>query len=180
MEAWTSVLQTSFEVAPETSATKLRWRRSFNGGRTLAQPAATAQQLQQARGARQGVGSSRRDTAVEIIPDGPANFSPDALMAAIANLLRQKGLLLTQVDSPGATLPGQWSPITSSTTGGPTGKMRLHLSSEAEVSLIHDTLHNKAFQAGNDTISLKVQGTPFRGRGARGRAGPPAAGNPTR
>ena len=157
------------------SALRLRWRRSFRGGRTIAQPAATGRQLQAARRtANTKEGDPVEHTAFISTTSG-MTANPEELMAAIAQLLANNSMVLSRAPEEATSLPGQWQSLQSATNGGPSGRMKLHLSSESEVEQVRKLLHDKTFQAGSDRLSLAVEDQGFRPRGARRRAGPPAA-----
>ena len=157
------------------AALRLRWRQSYKAGRIIAQPAATGSQLQAARRAVSTQGPAAVEHVVTVAPAVVATAAPEEIMEAIRLLIASRGLALQEIADGQATAPGQWQPLPSASGGGPSGKMRLHLSAPEEVELIRDLLHDKAFQSGSDMVSLTVQDADFRPRRARRRAGSPAA-----
>ncbi len=76
------------------------------------------------------------------------------------------------------TAHGQWEPLASAVAAGPSGRMRPHAQDAADVSKIEELLHEKAFQAGRDTVTIAVQRLGFTSRRPARRAGPPTAAGP--
>ena len=164
-----------------------RWRPSRNGGRTVAQPAATRQQLK----ASQRVAAARAQPTTRTLTSGvPAEVSvlghlgheAQQVQEHIIAVLSAGGVKLTE-KAAGETLPpGSWGPIPSSEASGPSGRMRLQLKTVEQAALVHSLLHEKTIQRGSDVISLAVavdedlaeQAKNSR-RGASRRPGPPQA-----
>jgi len=170
---WSNSMEEMFQVSDASFATKLRWRRSYQGGRTIAQPAATARQLAVSRRlAGQQKGDQRH--VAEISLAGPAGFDPDEVVNAIMLLVASKGLNLQEVSSTAITQPGNWQRVSTGASHGPAGRMLLHLQHPDHVAFVRSMLHERAFQAGADLITTLVQTEEesFAGRGARNRAGP--------
>ena len=161
---------------------KLRWRRSRNGGRVIAQPAATQRQLQASHRVATATAATATQHTAEVSVCGDVGHDGRQMELQIVELLRAVGVQLTEVPSTAVAAPGMWQSIPNCTAAGPSGRLRLHLATVAEVQLVRQTLHDKAFQHGpdlvsmavNDDVSLDAQTKNGR-RGARRRAGPSAA-----
>ena len=96
----------------EQAVLKLRWRKSFRGGRVIAQPAATSEQLQQHRrstaaGKGPDASAPRAGRMLDVGTAGPCTYDPQMLMKAIAALLQAKGVPLVEVAESAITVPGQ-------------------------------------------------------------------------
>ncbi len=155
------VRSATFEkVSPEFSGVRLRWRSSFRGGRVTAQPAATAQQLQQNKRAALGKEHDSHAHVVEVGAAGPKVFDSEDLTLASAGLLVGRGAVLQKAESSALAGPGDWQPIEAFTGSGPSGRMRVHLHSEQELSQEREMLHSRAAQAGLDTVAHGHGGGP--------------------
>ena len=173
LEVWDSRMDRAYQEDAARAALRLRWRQSYRGGRTIAQPAATGRQLQAARRAVNAPGPTPADHSITIsVPSGTAAV-PDEILEAVQQLLKNQGLLLQRAADSAPPRPGTWQPVKSTTGGGNTGSMMLHLGSQPEVDKVRNLIHDRAFQAGSDLVSMSVHTADFRARGSRRRAGPP-------
>jgi len=165
---------------PTCFVAKLRWRRSRNGGRVIAQPAATQRQLQASH--RVATAAAATQHTAEVSVCGSVGHDGRQLALLIVEVLQGVGVQLAEAPSTATTASGMWQSITSCTAEGPSGRLRLHLSTASEAQLVRRTLHDRAFQHGPDLVSLAVfddasldAQTKNGRRGARRRAGPSAA-----
>ena len=74
---------------------------------------------------------------------------------------------------------GYWRWLAAADPEAPPGRLRLHLSSEEEVTAVREALHGKTIQVGLDRIALQVtndaQDLPGNGRRRRGARQPASA-----
>ena len=96
---------------------------------------------------------------------------------AIITLVAAKGLFLQEVPGSATIQPGHWQRLEGSALHGPAGRLQLHVHNSDQVATLKSLLHERACQAGADRVAIDVQteGQSFAGRGARSRAGLPAA-----
>jgi hypothetical protein len=183
---WEERLEQLFAEDPSCFASKLRWRRSRNGGRTIAQPAATQRQMQASQ--RVATASPAAGPAVaEITINGNLGHNGRRIELQIIQVLADLGLALLERAATAPAAGGTWHSIEASTSSSPSGRLKVLLHTEAELDAVRLALHDRAFQLGGDMISLTVaddvalamQAKNGR-RGARSRASPPASAAPTR
>jgi hypothetical protein len=185
-ETWEDKLERLFSEDPSCFISKLRWRRSRNGGRTIAQPAATQRQMQASQ--RMATSSPATPPAVaEVVINGPLGHNGRLIELQIIKVITDLGLGLQEREATAPSAAGTWHSIAASTTSGPSGRLQLHLASEDELALVRDILHDKAFQLGSDMVSLSVLDdaalaaqTKNGRRGGRSRATPPGSAAHTR
>jgi hypothetical protein len=183
---WEARLEQLFAEDPSCFASKLRWRRSRNGGRTIAQPAATQRQMQASQ--RVATAPPTAGPAVaEITINGNLGHNGRRIELQIIQVLSDLGLTLLERAASAPAAGGTWHSIEASTSSSPSGRLMVLLHTEAELDAVRLALHDRAFQLGGDMISLTVaddvalamQAKNGR-RGARSRASPPASAAPTR
>ncbi len=108
---------------------------------------------------------------MEVDTAGPCTYNPQELMLAVVALLQAMGLQLNQVSEEVLTVPGQWQPLPLSAAPGHSDRMRIHVQNAETAERVRTLLHEKAFQAGSDTIALTVHQLGFQTRKPSGRAG---------
>jgi hypothetical protein len=124
--------------------------------------------------ASQHPGAQRRVT--EISMAGPTSFDPAAVANAMMTLVATQGWGLHEVSRYAVAQPGHWQILASAALHGPAGRLQAHLRNEARVAASKTLLHERASQTRADLVTILVQTEEqsFAGRGARGRASPPA------
>jgi hypothetical protein len=180
---WEDKLEYLYAEDPASFISKLRWRRSRNGGRTIAQPAATQRQLQASQ--RVAAAPAALPPTADITINGSLGFSGRHIELQIVKVLTDLGMSLVERAPTTPSTAGSWTSVAASTTTGPSGRLQVHLTSEAELAVLREALHDKAFQLGSDLVSLTVtddanlaaQAKNGR-RGARCRASPPGTAAP--
>lgn len=184
--AWEERLELLYTEDPSCFASKLRWRRSRNGGRTIAQPAATQRQMQASHRVS-GTSPTACPAVADITFNGNLGYNGRRIELQVIKILTDLGLALQERASTAPSAVGTWHSIAASTSSGPSGRLQVHLASEEEMEAVRLTLHDKAIQLGGDMVSLTVtddaalalQAKNGR-RGARSRASPSATAAPTR
>ena len=181
--AWEDRVEEIFSEDPGCCVSRLRWRRSRNGGRTIVQPAATSKQIQAAiRVERTCPAMQAVPFQAEITLHGHVGHGVSQIHGQIMAVLGAQGLSLMQIGAAETLQPDTWQAIGADMAAGPSGRMRLCLSSAAEVAAVRGILHDKAFTMGPDTITMAVhdddtlamQAKNGRG-GARQKVAPPGA-----
>ena len=179
---WEDRLEAIFTEDPASFISKLRWRKSRNGGRTVAQPAATQRQLQASRRVAAVSAVEAPPPIAEVVVQGSVGHSGRQVELQIIRVLEGLGMSLRELSAATPSEAGSWQSVAGDTSAGPSGRLRLHLSSDAELQTVRTALHDKAFQLGSDLISLTVsddaslaQQAKNGRRGARRRAGPPGS-----
>jgi hypothetical protein len=180
---WEVRLEQMFAEAPSSCISRIRWRRSRHGGRVIAQPAATARQVQASVRAEQicPVAAASAIQA-EISLHGNLGHDLRQVELHILRVLEAKGVVLHEISETAAATPGSWQSVAADMSAGPSGRLKLCLASPEHMAMVRSTLHDKAFQVGVDMITMAVhddstlvaQAKNGR-RGARRRAGPPEA-----
>jgi hypothetical protein len=168
-EVWSRRFDDSYKGSSSSFGVRLRWRKSCRGGRVIAQPAATGQQLAAARKQVRADKQQIELGMIDISLAGTAAFDPQEVLQEIVKLISARVAPLTQVADHTVTTPGQWQAVELSTAAGPSGRLRAHMGSEALACAVRDLLHDKAFQAGESLVTLQVhgEGQSFARRGAR-------------
>jgi hypothetical protein len=153
--AWEDKLEQMFAEDPSCFISKLHWRRSRNGGRTIAQPAAPQRQLQASQQvAASPLGSS--SLMAEVVINGILGHNGRLIELQVIKVLTDVGMDLQERDSTFPSSAGTWQSVVASTSSGPSGRLQLHLASEAELEAVRDLLHDKACQLGSDMVGLTV------------------------
>lgn len=176
---WEDKLERMFADDPSCFISKLRWRRSRNGGRTIAQPAATQRQMQASQRVATVSAAATKSTA-EVVINGHLGHNGRQVVLQIIQVITDRGLVLQERCETTPSVEGSWLAVASSTTSGPAGRLQLHLSSEEELSLVRNLLHDKAFQLGSDMVSLSVlDDTALASQAKNGRRGARSRANPS-
>ena len=105
---WSRCMEELFQASADSFATKLKWRKSYHGGRTIAQPQATARQLALSRRLAGQQLSERRHVA-EVSIAGPASCDTEEVAYAIMTIVASKGMVLQEVPSSALTQPDNGS-----------------------------------------------------------------------
>jgi hypothetical protein len=186
VSAWEDKLEFTYTEDPACFVSKLRWRKSRNGGRTIAQPAATQRQMKASHRVETTCPAIRPLTA-DISINGNLGFNGRKIVLQIIQVLSDQGLDLQERADSAPSVIGSWLSVAASTTSGPSGRLQVHVASEEELEEVRRALHDKAFQLGSDLVSITVvddealaQQAKNGRRGARSRANPPASTAPTR
>ena len=183
---WEDKLEQLYADDPACFITRLRWRKSRNGGRTIAQPEATMRQMQ----ASQRVATTcpaRVMATADITINGDLGYNGRKIELQVIQVLAAQGLALQERMASDPSSAGTWLSVAAATSAGPSGRLQVHVASEEELEAVRRTLHDRAFQLGSDLISLSVvddaalarQAKNGR-RGARSRAGPSDTAAPQR
>jgi hypothetical protein len=178
---WEDRLEQLFAETPARCITRIRWRKSRNGGRTIAQPAATARQVQATiRVEKVCPVAAALSIQAEVALHGNLGHDVRQVELQILRVLAGCGVVLQERAESAPVAPDSWQSIASDMSAGPSGRLRLCLSSPGQMALVRQALHDKAFQIGVDMITLVVhddaslaQQAKNGRRGARRRAGPP-------
>jgi hypothetical protein len=183
---WEDRLEHTYAEDPACFVSKLRWRRSRNGGRSIAQPAATQRQMQASQ--RVATAAPRASSAMaDITINGSLGHNGRMIELQVIKVLTDRGLALQERAATAPSVAGSWLSVASSTSAGPSGRLQVHLASEEELEEVRLCLHDRAFQMGCDMISLTItddtalalQAKNGR-RGARSRASPSGNAAPSR
>jgi hypothetical protein len=183
---WEDKLEHLFTEDPSCFISKLRWRRSRNGGRTIAQPAATQRQLQASQ--RMAAPSPVAPKAIaEVLINGSLGHNGRLIELQVIKVLTNLGMHLQERAATTPSTAGTWQSIAASTSAGPSGRLQIHLASETQLAEVRASLHDKAFQLGSDMVSITVtddaalaaQAKNGR-RGVRNRATPSGTTAPAR
>jgi hypothetical protein len=183
---WENKLEQLCADDPACFITRLRWRKSRNGGRTIAQPEATMRQMQ----ASQRVATTcpaRAMATADITINGDLGHNGRKIELQIIKVLSDLGLALQERVATAPSVAGSWLSVAASTSAGPSGRLQVHVASEEELAAVRLALHDRAFQLGCDMISLTIaddaalalQAKNGR-RGARSRASPSGNAAPRR
>jgi hypothetical protein len=155
---WEDRLEHLFAETPASCITRIRWRKSRNGGRTIAQPAATARQVQASiRVGKAGpAAAAALPHLAEVSLHGNLGHDVRQVELQILRVLEGHGIVLHELVEPAPTLPNSWQSVGSDMTSGPSGRLKLCLSSPEQMALVRSVLHDKAFQLGVDLVTLVV------------------------
>jgi len=153
-DAWESKLQELFQADPMCSISKLKWRPSRNGGRVIAQPAATRQQVRAAqRHASQGEPNLQSDIRVLGILGHRTRPTLEHLVARLA----AGGLPLQEAADRGPLPPMHWRPMAAATSRAPAPGFQVRVSEESQLTTIRSLLHEKSIQLGADMLTITVE-----------------------
>ena len=149
----------------------------------MAQPAATARQVQATiRVEKSCPIAAALSIQAEVSLHGNLGHDVRQVELQILRVLEVHGVVLQELAESAPVTPDSWQSVASDMAAGPSGRLRLCLSSPGQMALVRNALHDKAFQIGVDMITLAVhddsslaQQTKNGRRGARRRAGPPDA-----
>ncbi|CAK0820994.1 unnamed protein product [Prorocentrum cordatum] len=182
VEVWQEKLESMFATDPACFASKLRWRRSRNGGRTIAQPEATQRQLQASRRMAMAPSPSDRSQQAEVVVHGSMGYDPRQVELQVIQVLASNGVVLREGVATSTSTAGFWYSGAAPASSGAGGRLRLHLTSTEELGKVRDALHDKAFQLGSEMVSLTVSDDASLAeqakngrRGVRRQAAPPSA-----
>lgn len=170
---WNGRMELRFQEDAASFATKLRWRRSFHGGRVIAQPAATARQLAVSKRLAGQPPAAQRCLA-EVATAGTDNFDPAEVARAIMTIVQAELQGLQEIPATAVSEPGQWQQLASSASQGPARRLRIHLHNADQIIVLQRLLHERVLKAGDELVTVLVvtEEQTFAGKGARGRAGP--------
>ena len=159
LEVWQPILDDLMHSDPESAVTRLRWKASVNGGRPWCSPQATPTQLAASR-RRKGRGPNF---------DHPSNFMADIRLSAevggledqvlsslMEHAVAQTGLNLSKASSPQTLRPGKWINLRYLDEFAAVGRARVALSSQHEVDLVIQHLHEKCIAVGGDQVAITV------------------------
>lgn len=175
-DVWERQLEDIFTEDPARSITKLRWRRSRNGGRTVAQPAATQRQMQAAHRVA-GPQAPHPSVLVDVAVQGPLGYDGQLVEQQLIGIVQASGISVARCSRGTASTPGSWTSVAAPLASGASGRLRLHVRDGAEAATIRALLHDKAFQLGSDLISMTVTddlSQAAQAKNGRGGAGRPA------
>ena len=164
---WDNILTDTMKNNPSQCILRIKWRRSYHGGRPWAQPAVTSAQMQavktHANIKRQGraLGSGKDLESTISIPKslGPA---PVALVEELMkNIGIEFGAVLNQKQEDATLEPGDWCMLKHPGTQDPTGRMRIRLSNSDDVKKLEDMFHAQPVEVGGEFCALQVSNSAF-------------------
>ncbi|CAK0878899.1 unnamed protein product [Prorocentrum cordatum] len=182
-DVWKPRMTTLLQQDPEAAILGLKWRPS-RGGRPWALPGVTPDELAAARrtrGGRVGMASPVSNVTDVQVCGSPGYDALGVYRQPMAHMEQATGIHLREATSDAPAGCGYWRWLAASDPVAPPGRLRLHLSSEAEVTAVREALHGKTIQVGLDRIALQVtsdaQDLPGNGRRRRGAWQPASAGH---
>ena len=158
-ETWTAKMDEVMTADLTMAAHRLKWKPSRNGGRTVAAPSATQASLaatRRNRGQPNLAALSTRTVEVQALGE-LGREDADVLRQLMLHTLTTAGLTLSETPADRAPKAGEFYHPASRDAAAPPGRVRALLRSEAEVRLLHTTLHGQAIKVGQDLIGIQVQ-----------------------
>ena len=159
----------------EAAATRLKWKPSRNGGRTIATPSSTTSALGATR-RRGGRPPSALDHLTEVIVKGDIGRQDGEVIGLLMDHLNAKtGLGVKAAGDIRNPKTGEYVYQAAVDTGAPAGKVKLLLSDGDSVRRVFATLHGQTLQVGTDHIAIEVSNdlvnaAAASGNDLRGRA----------
>ena len=156
-ETWTEVLDRIMAVDLDSAATRLKWKPSKNGGRSVATPTATTTALTASRRRASNKGSPATDYVTELAIKGEVGRADAEVLSKImAHACKATGCNVKEASKSTAPKAGEYVHLASVDPTAPPGRLRLFLNSEEEVRKFYAALHGQTVQVGRDLIAIEL------------------------
>ena len=153
-ETWTEVMAKDYADDPAHSATRLRCRASYNGGRTVATPAATTTQISASR-RRSGKTRSTSDLTAEVRIRGEVGHDDtailDKLMSHVCGATGLQFQRAADIDNPRA---GEYIHCVSPAI--PAGTLKVLARAPDDIRRLYAALHGQSILVGADHVAIEV------------------------
>ena len=175
---WRTHMDRALQEDPTVAALQLKFKASWEGGRTFVVPTATPAQMAATRRTR---GKYPAETqphhlATEVSICGATGYDPLQAVTVLMRVVAQKtGITLQNASLEDVAPAGTWRWLAATDPTAPPGRVRLQLASMEQVRAVHESVHNRSIEIGVDLVAIAVQNDllDIAGLGpGNGRGGP--------
>ena len=145
---------------PTVAALQIKFKASWEGGRTFVVPTATPAQMAATRRTRGKYPDEPQPhhLATEVNICGATGYDPLQAVSTLMQVVTQKtGIVLQNASLEDVAPTGTWRWLAATDPTAPPGRVRLQLSSMEQVRAAHDSVHNRSIEIGADLVAIAVQ-----------------------